>query len=88
MLFPEGGRSPDGWGQPFKGGAAYLSARTGAVVVPMFVDGAGAIFGKGMKRPKRGAHEGDLRSGDLAPEDGENTRRFGERIERARDGTG
>jgi len=25
LIFPEGGRSPDGWGQPFRGGAAYLS---------------------------------------------------------------
>ena len=34
VIFPEGGRSPDGWGQPFKGGAAFLSIRTGAPVVP------------------------------------------------------
>ena len=54
MIYPEGGRSPDGWGQDFKGGAAYLSARTGAPVVPVFIDGTGAIFGKGMKRPKPG----------------------------------
>ena len=27
LIFPEGGRSPDGWGQPFKGGAAYLALR-------------------------------------------------------------
>ena len=25
VIFPEGGRSPDGWGQEFKGGAAYLA---------------------------------------------------------------
>ena len=25
LIYPEGGRSPDGWGQDFKGGAAYLS---------------------------------------------------------------
>ncbi len=54
VIYPEGGRSPDGWGQDFKGGAAYLSARTGAPVVPVFIDGTGAIFGKGMKRPKPG----------------------------------
>ena len=29
LIFPEGGRSPDGWGQPFRGGAAYLSSRCG-----------------------------------------------------------
>ena len=54
VIYPEGGRSPDGWGQEFKGGAAYLSSRTGAPVVPVFIDGTGAIFGKGMKRPKPG----------------------------------
>ena len=54
VIYPEGGRSPDGWGQEFKGGAAYLSARTGAPVVPVFIDGTGAIFGKGMKRPRPG----------------------------------
>jgi 1-acyl-sn-glycerol-3-phosphate acyltransferase len=82
LLFPEGGRSPDGWGQPFKGGAAYLSARTGAAVVPMFVDGAGAIFGKGMKRIKPGRTK-VIFGRSLSPTEGENTRRFGERIERA-----
>ena len=30
VIYPEGGRSPDGWGQDFKAGAAYLSSRTGA----------------------------------------------------------
>ena len=27
LIYPEGGRSPDGWGQPFRGGAAYLAIR-------------------------------------------------------------
>ena len=30
VIFPEGGRSPDGWTQPFRGGAAYLARRTGS----------------------------------------------------------
>lgn len=54
LIFPEGGRSPDGWGQPFRGGAAYLSVRSGAPVVPIHLDGTGAIMGKGMSRPKPG----------------------------------
>ena len=29
IIFPEGGRSPDGWFQEFHGGAAYLARRTG-----------------------------------------------------------
>lgn len=82
LLFPEGGRSPDGWGQPFKGGAAYLSARTGAPIVPVFIDGAGAIFGKGMKRPKPGRTK-VVFGHPIHPIESENTRRFNERVERA-----
>lgn len=82
LLFPEGGRSPDGWGQPFKGGAAYLSARTGAPIVPVYIDGAGAIFGKGMKRIKPGRTT-VIFGHPMPPVDGENTRRFNERVEQA-----
>jgi 1-acyl-sn-glycerol-3-phosphate acyltransferase len=82
VIYPEGGRSPDGWGQDFKGGAAYLSARTGAPVVPVFIDGTGPIFGKGMKRPKPGRTK-VVFGAALMPEADENTRRFGARIEQA-----
>jgi 1-acyl-sn-glycerol-3-phosphate acyltransferase len=82
VIYPEGGRSPDGWGQEFKGGAAYLSGRTGAPVVPVFIDGTGAIFGKGMKRPKPG-HTKVVFGAPLHQLDGENTRRFNARIEAA-----
>ncbi|MBM3827364.1 MAG: 1-acyl-sn-glycerol-3-phosphate acyltransferase [Actinobacteria bacterium] len=82
VIYPEGGRSPDGWGQDFKGGAAYLSSRTGAAVVPVFIDGTGSIFGKGMKRPKRGTTK-VVFGQPLRAEDSENTRRFSARIERA-----
>jgi 1-acyl-sn-glycerol-3-phosphate acyltransferase len=82
VIYPEGGRSPDGWGQEFKGGAAYLSSRTGAAVVPMFLDGTGAIYGKGMKRPKPGATK-VVFGQPLSPLDGESTRRFNARIEAA-----
>jgi 1-acyl-sn-glycerol-3-phosphate acyltransferase len=82
VIYPEGGRSPDGWGQEFKGGAAYLSGRTGAPVVPVFIDGTGSIFGKGMKRPKPGSSKIVFGS-PLSPEEGESTRRFNARIEAA-----
>ena len=82
LIYPEGGRSPDGWGQEFKGGAAYLSSRTGAPVVPVFIDGTGAIFGKGMKRPKPGRTK-VVFGAPLRPADDENTRRFNARIEAA-----
>lgn len=82
LIYPEGGRSPDGWGQEFKGGAAYLSSRTGVPVVPVFIDGTGAIFGKGMKRPKPGRTKVVFGS-PLWPADDENTRRYNARIEAA-----
>ena len=82
VIYPEGGRSPDGWGQEFKGGAAYLAGRTGVPVVPVFIDGTGSIYGKGMKRPKPGATK-VVFGAPLWPEDGENTRRFNARIEAA-----
>jgi 1-acyl-sn-glycerol-3-phosphate acyltransferase len=82
LIYPEGGRSPDGWGQEFKGGAAYLSARSGAPVVPVFIDGTGAIYGKGMKRPKAGRSKVVFGS-PLTPADDENTRRYNARIEAA-----
>lgn len=82
VIYPEGGRSPDGWGQEFKGGAAYLSGRTGAPVVPVFIDGTGSIFGKGMKRPKPGSTK-VVFGAPLWPSEGESTRRFNARIEAA-----
>jgi 1-acyl-sn-glycerol-3-phosphate acyltransferase len=82
LIYPEGGRSPDGWGQSFKGGAAYLSARTGAPVIPVFIDGTGVIFGKGMKRPKPGRTK-VVFGAPLVPAEDENTRRFNARIEAA-----
>lgn len=82
VIYPEGGRSPDGWGQDFKGGAAYLAGRTGAAVVPVFIDGSGAIFGKGMKRPKPGKTK-VIFGAPLVPGEKESTRRFAARIEAA-----
>jgi 1-acyl-sn-glycerol-3-phosphate acyltransferase len=82
VIYPEGGRSPDGWGQSFKGGAAYLSVRTGAAVVPVYIDGTGAIFGKGMKRPKPGRTR-VVFGAPMRPGDGESTRRYNARIEAA-----
>jgi 1-acyl-sn-glycerol-3-phosphate acyltransferase len=82
VIYPEGGRSPDGWGQSWKGGAAYLSARTNAAVVPVFIDGTGAIFGKGMKRPRPGRTR-IVFGRPMSALEGESTRRFAARIEAA-----
>ena len=82
VIFPEGGRSKDGWGQEFKGGAAYLSGRTGAPVVPVYIDGTGSVFGKGMKRPKPGRTRVTF-GRPLSIDEDENTRRFNARIDAA-----
>ena len=55
LIYPEGGRSPDGWGQPFRGGAAYLSKRCNAPVMPIYVSGTNHVLRKGSVFPKLGA---------------------------------
>jgi len=82
LIFPEGGRSPDGWGQPFRGGAAFLSIRCGVPVVPVHLDGTGAILGRGAKWPKPGRSKVTF-GAPLLPTGDDDARRFGERIERA-----
>jgi 1-acyl-sn-glycerol-3-phosphate acyltransferase len=51
VVFPEGGRSPDGWGQPFRGGAAFIAKRTNTPVVPVHIEGTGRILRKGKSTP-------------------------------------
>ena len=46
VIFPEGGRSPDGWTQPFTAGAAYLARRTGRPVVPVYLHGTRHVLPK------------------------------------------
>ncbi len=82
VIFPEGGRSPDGWAQTFRGGAAYLAARTGRPVVPVHLDGTRHILPKG----RRGLHRTRTTvtfGTPLWPEEAEDARRFGVRIEAA-----
>jgi 1-acyl-sn-glycerol-3-phosphate acyltransferase len=82
LIFPEGGRSPDGWGQDFRGGAAYLARRTGAPVVPIHLSGTDRILPKGAKRLRPGPTT--VTFGDpLRAEAGEDTRRLAARIEAA-----
>ncbi|MBO0732532.1 MAG: 1-acyl-sn-glycerol-3-phosphate acyltransferase, partial [Acidimicrobiaceae bacterium] len=47
LIFPEGGRSPDGWGQSHRPGAAWLAVRTGRAVVPVHIGGTGRILPRG-----------------------------------------
>ncbi len=53
LIFPEGGRSPDGWSQSHRPGAAFLAKRSGAAVVPIYLDGTGSVLAKGSRWPTR-----------------------------------
>ncbi|MGH9107520.1 MAG: lysophospholipid acyltransferase family protein, partial [Acidimicrobiales bacterium] len=50
LIFPEGGRSPDGWGQQHRGGAAWLASRSGRPIVPVHIRGTGRLWPRGARR--------------------------------------
>lgn len=82
LIYPEGGRSPDGWAQDFHRGAAFLAKRCSVPVVPVHLDGTGQIFGKGMNRPSPGKTVVTF-GAPMWLGDDEDTRDFSVRIERA-----
>lgn len=84
VIYPEGGRTPDGWTQAHRGGAAFVASRAGVPVVPVWLEGTYDILPKGVSRPRPGRTT--VRFGRplrLGP--GEDARRFAHRIERALD---
>ena len=85
VIFPEGGRSPDGWGQEFKGGAAYLAKRCEVPVVPVHLRGTRAVLPKSRDRQRVMLRPGTtvVRFGSALSPGGENARRFSARIEQA-----
>ena len=82
LIFPEGGRSPDGWGQEHKGGAAYLSVRCGVPVVPVHLDGTGRILPRGTRVPTPGRVVINI-GGPIRAGEEEDARRLAVRIEQA-----
>lgn len=85
VMFPEGGRSPDGWGRSFRGGAAYLALRCGRPVVPIYLEGTGRLWKRGKKWPKvAGKGEGVhlVFGAPMWPAEGEDARRLAARVER------
>ncbi len=82
VIFPEGGRSPDGWGQPFRGGAAYLAIRCGIPVVPVHLAGTGRILPKGKNRP-RPSRTVVTFGAPMRADDKERSQSFADRIEHA-----
>ncbi|HEX3394586.1 MAG TPA: lysophospholipid acyltransferase family protein [Acidimicrobiales bacterium] len=90
VVFPEGGRSPDGWGQDFRGGAAYLAIRCQRPVVPVYVEGTRRILKKGAQLPTpigrpfaRGTGVRVTFGKPLWAQLGEDSRRFAVRVEAA-----
>jgi 1-acyl-sn-glycerol-3-phosphate acyltransferase len=89
IIYPEGGRSPDGWGQEFRGGAAYLSKRCNVPVVPVHLRGVRPVFPRNSAKFTPGKIEvrfGEpLRAQPSASRPGreEDARRFSRRIEEA-----
>ncbi len=91
LIYPEGGRSPDGQLQEFKGGAAYLAERAHATVIPTFIHGAGHLQGPKYAKAPMYAESADQHrhhvvvsfGAALRAEESENLRKFGGRIEDA-----
>ena len=82
LIFPEGGRSPDGWGQDFKPGAAFLASRRGCPIVPVHIDGTDQVLPKGASRPKRNACTVTF-GNPIRPGADEDVRALGDRLGRA-----
>ncbi len=82
VIFPEGGRSPDGWAQEFRGGAAYLAVRSGRPVVPVYIEGTRHMWPKGQRLPR--PYKVTVTFGTpISPDPGEDARRLAARLERA-----
>lgn len=82
LIFPEGGRSKDGWGQDFRAGAAYLAQRCDVAVVPVHIAGTGRILRKGKALPRPSATTVNFGE-PLRAEPDESSRAFSARIESA-----
>ena len=81
VIFPEGGRSPDGWAQEFRGGAAYLAVRSGRPVVPVYLEGTRHVWPKGQRLPR--PHKVGVTFGTpICADPGEDARHLAARLER------
>ncbi|MEU4601560.1 lysophospholipid acyltransferase family protein [Kribbella sp. NPDC023972] len=84
VVFPEGTRSPDGWMERFRMGAAYLAVEHGVPVVPVGIKGSFAAMPRGRGWPVPGRPTVAVRYGDpLTPAEGESARDFAPKISAA-----
>jgi 1-acyl-sn-glycerol-3-phosphate acyltransferase len=82
LIYPEGGRSPHGWAQPHRAGAAYLAIRSNVPVVPVHLEGTRRILRKGTGRITPSTTTVTF-GAPLRAHAGEDPREFALRIERA-----
>lgn len=84
LLFPEGSRSPDGWLQRFRSGAARLCVEHGLPAVPIAVRGSFGAMPRGRGWPRPGRAAVSVRYGPpLQPEPGERGAAFNARLRTA-----
>lgn len=84
VVFPEGTRSPDGWTQRFRLGAAYLAVAHRVPVVPVALVGSFAAMPRGRSWPRAGRSPVHVRYGrPLRVGDDEDVRAFGARLTRS-----
>ncbi|TDC16982.1 lysophospholipid acyltransferase family protein, partial [Kribbella albertanoniae] len=75
VVFPEGTRSPDGWLQRFRLGAAYLAVEHNVPVIPVGIKGSFAAMPRGRSWPVPGRPTVAVRYGDpIRPAEGESPR--------------
>jgi 1-acyl-sn-glycerol-3-phosphate acyltransferase len=82
LIFPEGGRTPDGWGQTHTRGAAWLAVRTQRPVVPVYVEGTRQVLPRHGSRLRPATTRVNFGS-PLRPEPGMDARDLADRIEGA-----
>ncbi len=84
VVFPEGTRSPDGWMERFRMGAAYLAVEHDVPVIPVGIKGSFAAMPRGRGWPIPGRPAVAVRYGDpLHPAEGESAREFAPKISAA-----
>jgi 1-acyl-sn-glycerol-3-phosphate acyltransferase len=81
LIFPEGGRSPDGWARSHEAGTAYLAVRNDVPVVPVHIEGTRRVLKKG-GRGLRPSTTTVTFGSPLRPDAAEGAREFAARIER------
>ena len=82
LIFPEGGRTPDGWAQSHRPGAAWLAVRTNRTVVPVYVEGTRRVLPRHRSRIRPASTHVTF-GRPIRPEPGMDPRDLATRIEQA-----